>query len=186
MFRAQFWEHYAVWLITDLTATVRWEETTKKIKILNIQSFGLRSNVVGHDLCQKTASSGDQRQRHVTSIQKCWRADNGRVVNIQWFCFQIISEILQIRSPFVAAAAGSWDPVTILRQHWSIKVFVIISTRAAIKYYWVMTSEGNCSPRHPSVRPPICGHCGLIARIVSWNDLNRDQGIRLRLDSEFE
>ena len=32
-------------------------------------------------------------------------------------CFQIISEILQIRSPFVAAAAGSWDPVTILRQH---------------------------------------------------------------------
>ena len=101
-------------------------------------------------------------------------------------CFQIISEILLIRSPFVAAAAGSWDPVTILRQHWSIKVFVIISTRAAIKYYWVMTSEGNCSPRHPSVRPPICGHPGLIARIVSWNDLNRDQGIKLRLDSEFE
>ena len=70
MFRTQFWEHYAVWLITDLTGTQRREETTKKIKILNIQSFGPRSSVVGHDLCQKSASSGDQRQRDVTSLKK--------------------------------------------------------------------------------------------------------------------
>ena len=44
-------------------------------------------------------------------------------------CFQISSEILLIRSPFVAAAVGAWVPVFILRQHWSIKIFVIISTR---------------------------------------------------------
>ena len=61
-------------------------------------------------------------------------------------CFQISSEIRLIRSSFVVAAVGSWVPVFILRQHWSIKIFVIISTRAAIKYYWVMTSAGNCSP----------------------------------------
>lgn len=106
--------------------------------------------------------------------------------NKDYNCFQIIVEILSIRSPFVELAVGCWDPVFILRQHWSIKVFVIISTRAAIKYYWVMTSDGNCSPGvilPESVRPPVRG---LIARIVSWNDLNRDQGIKLRLDSEFE
>ena len=120
----------------------RWEETTKKIKILNIQSFGLRSNVVGHDLCQKTASSGDQRHKDMSLATKNVDAQiMGELLTSSDYCFQIISEILQIRSPFVAAAAGSWDPVTILRQHWSIKVFVIISTRAAIKYYWVMTSE---------------------------------------------
>ena len=71
MFKTHFWEHYAVWLITYLTGTERGERNTKKIKILNIQSFGLKSNVVGHDLCQKTASSGDQRQRDVTGDQKC-------------------------------------------------------------------------------------------------------------------
>ena len=32
-------------------------------------------------------------------------------------CFQISSEILLIRSPFVAAAVGAWVPVFILRQH---------------------------------------------------------------------
>ena len=39
----------------------------------------------------------------------------GELLTSSDYCFQIISEILQIRSPFVAATAGSLDPVTIFQ-----------------------------------------------------------------------
>ena len=108
MFKTQFWEHYAVWLITDLTATQRRPQRKLRFSIFNHSDRGAMLLVM---ICVRNQHHLVIRDKEMSPATKNVEPQIiGEVLtssNRDYNCFQIISDILSIRSPFCCR----WLPV---------------------------------------------------------------------------